>query len=594
MGDNRRIIDDDGRIISVTKQDDKLKSKKTAKKNKKTSKQTDSSNKHSKKTKKKTIKPVAMESMHPGQNMQPTWYSSFMLGHPDSLYLSRSNEDISMDYFWKIKNQEIDPQKHDTKREFVSHNLKTDITNAINTGKHPLVNNTFSLNFENKRDIAFYNPLKTNDGLYSDGMGMRSEEASAIENTPLRGAIKLLLATNPGCLKKLFSISGNNIIVTLYHQEGRLFFKKWVPQTYLISPNMISSDIHTYDKQYTAWSQDIIAPGEALLTKTDYYAAAAWTACLEEAYDMLSSQYGEFGQHAENFEPEKRLSADTQIRMFIGADIKNDSFDMSKKPPQPKPEDLPKYNTSYNINGDKDKLAQIDKNILNKNYNLIKLLKLQHQNQNKDVMPTILSATIDLSILTSDVTSLLKEIKKHAHTKLKKLIMNRGLGTLNASVQEENRFFEIENITNRLIATQDIGQMLNTNDDILTEFKTLCDDPDSVTGKPAGMWQRAISKLELIKANYRNWWNLPKGQKQHSNTYVVEAIKPVGNVHQSSGIPDPNHILDLDLDKTMLTLSVHNKGTMGYQNKEEMRIQMSLRNFLDNSAMIAAISPAND
>lgn len=591
MGDNHKIIDDDGKIINLTKLNDKKESKKS---NKKNSKQHASSNKHSIKPKKKSVKPVAMESMLPDKQVQPTWYSSFMLVQPDSLYLSGANEDISMDYFWKIKNQETDFKKHDITHEFASHNLKTDITRATNTGKHPIVNNTFALNFENKRNIAFNNPLKANDGLFSNGKGMLLEEASSIENASLRGAIKLLLATNPGSLKNLFSISGNNIIVTLYHQEGRLFFKKWVPQTYMISPNMISSDIKTYDKQYTAWSQDIVAPGEALLTKTDYYAAAAWTACLEEAYDIMFSQYGDFGQHAESFESEKRYSADTQIRMFIGADIKNDSFDMSKKPPQPKPEDLPKYNTSYNINGDKDKLAQIDKNILNKNYNLIKLLKSQHQNKNKEVMPTILSATIDLSMLTSDVTSLLKDIKKHAHTKLKQLIMDRGLGTINSSIEEENRFFEIENITNRLIAAQDLGQMLNTNDDLLTEFKTLCDDPHSVTGKPAGMWQRAISKLELIKANYRDWWNLPKGQKQHSNTYVVETIHPVGNPHQSSGMPDPNHILDLDLDKTMLTLSVHNKGTTEYQNKKESRIQMSLRNFLDNSAMIAAISPAND
>ncbi|GEM_PF-3318350 len=123
------------------------------------------------------------------------------------------------------------------------------------------------------------------------------------------GAVLQILAHDPSKFTSMITLSGQTVNITLYHKEDG----KWVSSTYS-RPLGIGGVNCQYNEiaQSKAGNEcgvrvDITTPCESawnstidgtdcLIDRTDFYKAALWANCLEQAYSDFTRQHGQYGE----------------------------------------------------------------------------------------------------------------------------------------------------------------------------------------------------------------------------------------------------------------------------------------------------------
>ncbi len=153
------------------------------------------------------------------------------------------------------------------------------------------------------------------------------------------GAVLQILNNDPGKFTQMMKLNGQNVETTMYYKKGL----KWV-ETKVVRPVGIGGmnsqyKQNTYDGNESGVRVDVNAPCESawnaviegnacLINRTDYFKAALWANCLEQAYSDFSREHGKYGKGA----VEKKDSGNEEfesgcpdmcMHMFYGSDASN-------------------------------------------------------------------------------------------------------------------------------------------------------------------------------------------------------------------------------------------------------------------------------
>ncbi len=152
------------------------------------------------------------------------------------------------------------------------------------------------------------------------------------------GAVLQILAHDPAKISSMMKLNGGTVETTLYHKQGR----KWV-ESKVSRPIGIGGVNCQYKENESRFEQrecgvrvDTTTVGESAwkasifgstchIERTDYYKAALWANCLEQAYSDFSRDFGKYGAGAEESpdsgdEEFESGCADSCMRMFYGSD----------------------------------------------------------------------------------------------------------------------------------------------------------------------------------------------------------------------------------------------------------------------------------
>lgn len=153
------------------------------------------------------------------------------------------------------------------------------------------------------------------------------------------GAVLQILNNDPSKFTQMMKLNGQNVETTMYYKKGL----KWV-EAKVVRPVGIGG----MNSQYTqnnfdgnesgvrvdvnnpcesAWNA-VINDNACMINRTDYFKAALWANCLEQAYSDFSREHGKYGKGAE----EKKDSGNEEfeggcpdmcMHMFYGSNASN-------------------------------------------------------------------------------------------------------------------------------------------------------------------------------------------------------------------------------------------------------------------------------
>ena len=143
-------------------------------------------------------------------------------------------------------------------------------------------------------------------------------------------AIMSIVQKDPAFFTRMMKLSNNTVSTTFYHQTGTIFNRKWTPVTiqtpYGIAHRngqKIGSDYriseHYKSKWYAKFEETILS-----LNQDNYYQAALWVNCIEQAFTVFASNYGQFGKGKDWFDNKERYDridggfAGECLQMFYG------------------------------------------------------------------------------------------------------------------------------------------------------------------------------------------------------------------------------------------------------------------------------------
>ena len=569
------------------------------------------------KTLEKKAKVAAMDSM---QNAIPEkkpsfWFTSFLLEMPELINLTAPNVGIGgvLGFFRDAKNEDPNPAAHSPwdfqledplgqkngisdSRRALTHYIK----NAqVSTPVYDL-ENEFELNFRNNSPTMGYRP-EGNEGVY----GSRYlTEANNIEDPYLRRAVMTLTNSSPRGVKDLIRVTGKSFDVRFFYLEKGLLSNKWKPAHFIISPDDVYGNIITYpDKPlYTRWYQNVTGPGQAVLKRLDYVAASAWTVILDQAYKKFTSAYGKNGTNENSIskdgDPNYFLSQLTGISPEI-----EENFDLAKDNDKDKSKkDKPTYKN--------------DTKIINDNYDLIKLIIMLGEKPDTYTSNPIVAAKVDNLRLINEAKSLFKEVENKInagyeynnkqYTRFRerysvrdddkfKALKTNLLGVVKQNKNMKSTLESMEtglndkiafwaalgnkatyirtNIDTNLVNNIDIGDFK----ELCQQYKDLYHSSSTEVTEPQGLFQRAIAKAEIIVKERGTHAKVPKRSK---NTYIVQDVKVVST---REVVTKP--FTNTNLDETKITFRIIDDDA----EKQEQRMTMSLRSFLDNASIVQAI-----